>query len=98
MAGQVLTDLPVVPVCRRPAREIAVARYANQFAAELRRVGKAQACPPSRRAFDDPWWARRKCAFCPPYISAISRQARCFSRAAMRSRIAFDIGTGRWVF
>src|SRR6185369_11770946 len=26
-----------------------------------------------------------------------ARQARCFSRAAIRSRIAFDIGTGRWV-
>jgi len=51
-------------ICHRLCIEIALAGKANQFA--LRRVGKAAACPPSRSALDDRWWARRQRSFAHP--------------------------------
>jgi len=41
---KIRSDLPVVLICRRSCTESALARQANQPA--VRRVGKAQACPP----------------------------------------------------
>src|SRR5258707_3279648 len=61
---KIRSDLPVVPVGRRPQHEVALAHEANQSA--VRRVGKAQACPPSSRTIGDRWLAR-EARLCPPY-------------------------------
>ena len=38
----------------------------RHYERSVRRVGKAQACPPFRNHAVDGWWARRKCAFAHP--------------------------------
>jgi hypothetical protein len=54
-----------VPVCRRPLREVALARKANQSA--VRFVGWAKRSVPTiENTLGDRWWARRKCAFAHP--------------------------------
>ena len=50
-------------------------------ASRLRRVGKAQACPPFQ--FAETWWARRKCAFAHP-TDSISNSTATASRSRRR--------------
>src|ERR1700754_142433 len=53
----------------------------------LRRVGKGALapCPPFTRPLETLWWARRKCAFCPPYGSELGAQCSRNTPSTARS-------------